>query len=341
MAQYKLALMGFGNVGQAFARLLLHKREELADRYAIEFSVTGIATGRHGMAINADGIDLAAALEAMQTGESLETLSTSAIANSMEFIEGSEADLLFENTAVSYVDGQPALGHLRKALELGMHAITANKGPVVFGYRELSDLAERIGKKFLFESTVMDGAPVFSVFREALPAANVRSFRGILNSTTNSILSQMEEGKSLEAAISYAQSIGIAETDPSGDLEGWDAAIKVNALATVLMDSPIGPDDVERKGIEDFTKETIRQAAEKGNRWKLMCSAKLESGKVIARVRPEMVGPETPYYSIEGTTSMVSFESDVLGELSLIEKNPGPDTTAYGLLADFVNALKQ
>jgi len=276
----------------------------------------------------------------MQNDSSLDELSTSAIANSIEFIEHCDAGVLFENTAVSYIDGQPALDHLRRALELGMHAITANKGPVVFGYRELSKLAEKKGKKFLFESTVMDGAPVFSVFREALPAANVRSFRGILNSTTNLILSQMEDGHSLEEAVAYAQSIGIAETDPSGDLEGWDAAIKVSALATVLMNSPIRPDEVERKGIEDFTAETIKQAKAEGKRWKLMCSAKQEGDKVVAKVGPEMVGAETAFYSIEGTSAMVSFESDVLGELSLIEKNPGPDTTAYGLLADFVNAVK-
>jgi homoserine dehydrogenase len=187
---------------------------------------------------------------------------------------------------------------------------------------------------------VMDGTPVFSVFREALPVANVRSFKGILNSTTNLILSQMEEGQSLDEAVAYAQSIGIAETDPSGDLEGWDAAIKVSALATVLMNAPIRPDEIERKGIQDITQDEIAQAKTEGKRWKLMCSATMEGEKVIGKVGPEMVGPETAFYSIEGTTSMVSFESDVLGELTLIEKNPGPDTTAYGLLADFVNAVR-
>ncbi len=340
MNHFNLALLGFGNVGQAFARLLLRKEEELAERYAVSFSVTGIATGRHGSAVDPEGIDIEAALVAMEKGKSLDDISTVAIADSMDFIERCNADALFENTAVSYADGQPALDHLRAALQRGMHAITANKGPVVFGYRELSALAEKVGKTFLFESTVMDGTPVFSVFREALPATNVRSFTGILNSTTNLILSQMEEGQSLDEAVEYAQSIGIAETDPSGDLEGWDAAIKVSALATVLMNAPIRPDEIERKGIEDITQDEIAQAKAEGKRWKLMCSAAMEGEKVIGKVGPEMVGPETPFYSIEGTTSMVSFESDVLGELTLIEKNPGPDTTAYGLLADFLNAVR-
>ena len=160
--------------------------------------------------------------------------------------------MLFENTPVSYSDGQPALDHVREALENNMHALTANKGPVVFGYRDLTSLAKKTGKKFLFESTVMDGAPVLSVFREALPAANVSSFKGILNSTTNLIFTKMEGGQNMDEAVIYAQSIGIAETDPSGDLDGWDAAIKVCVLASVLMDSPITPDQVDRTGIREI-----------------------------------------------------------------------------------------
>lgn len=340
MTNYKLALLGFGNVGQAFAKLLLRKREELADRYAISFSVTGIATGSHGSVIDEKGIDIEAALRAMERGVALDALSKVNVSDSMDFIAQCDADVLFENTAVSYADGQPALDHLRSALGRGMHGITANKGPVVFGYGELSKLAKKMGKRFFFESTVMDGAPVFSVFREALPAANVRSFKGILNSTSNLILSQMVDGRSLDEAVAYAQSIGIAESDPSGDIEGWDAAIKVSALVTVLMGATITPEQVERKGIEDFTPAKISEAKTEGKRWKLICSAKTEGDTLVASVGPEMVGVESAFYSIEGTTSMVSFESDVLGELSLIEKNPGPDTTAYGLLADFINAVR-
>jgi len=193
MPHYKLALLGFGNVGQALAQLLLRKQDELEAVYNITFSITAIATGRHGAAIHPDGIDIETALALIQAGDSLDELSQAPPPSDRHaFVQASGADVLFENTPVSYIDGQPALDHLRTALVNGMHAITANKGPVVHGYRELKQLAEEKGREFYFESTVMDGAPIFALFREALPAAQVVSFRGILNSTTNLILSRMD-----------------------------------------------------------------------------------------------------------------------------------------------------
>jgi len=172
--------------------------------------------------------------------------------------------VLFENSPVNYATGQPAIDHLRLALESGMHAITANKGPVVHAYRELSAIAAAQGLRFFFESTVMDGAPIFSLFRGALPAARLLSFRGILNSTTNLILNRMETGEAFEQAVAYAQSIGIAETDPSGDIDGWDAAIKVSALATVLMGRALKPEQVDRTGIRGITPQDITRARDEG-----------------------------------------------------------------------------
>jgi len=341
MQNIKLALLGFGNVGQAFARLLLRKREALESLYGITFRVTGIATGRHGSAINPDGIDLERALDCMDGGESLTSLSALPEPSSaLEFIRQCGADVLFENSPVNYDTGQPAVDHLRLALERGMHAITANKGPVVHAHDELTKVAAQHGCKFFFESTVMDGAPIFSLFREALPAAHLRSFRGVLNSTTNLILTRMEAGESFEQAVAYAQSIGVAETDPSGDIDGWDASVKVAALATVLMGVPLKPAEVDRQGIRGITADEIARARSQGKRWKLVCSAERQGTGLLARVAPQMVGVDSPMYSVDGTTSIVQFESDVLGLLSVIESDPGPDTTAYGLLADFINAVK-
>jgi len=249
--------------------------------------------------------------------------------------------VLFENSSVNYITGQPATSHLQTALELGMHAITANKGPVVHAYRQLTDLANDKGRKFYFESTVMDGAPIFSLFRAALPAANLRALRGILNSTTNLILNRMEGGEDFAQAVAYAQSVGIAETDPSGDIDGWDAAIKVAALVTVLMGIPLKPDQIDRQGIRALTLAEIQQAKNEGKRWKLVCEARREGDHVTARVSPEMVTPDSPLFQVDGTTSIVQFESDVLGLLSVIESDPGPHTTAYGLLADFINAVRE
>jgi len=340
MTQYNLALIGFGHVGQALASLLERKRAELEARHAITFAITAIATGSHGAAIDPAGIAIPAALEIARAGGSLHSLSPSPAPTAMlDFIHASGADVLFENSPVNYHTGQPAIDHIRAALQRGMHAFTANKGPVVHAYAELTALAASQGRKFYFESTVMDGAPLFSLFREALPAAQLRAFRGVLNSTTNLILSQMEAGESFDAAVAYAQSIGVAETDPSGDVDGWDAAIKVAALATVLMGIPLKPEQVARTGIREITPQQIEDARAQGKRWKLVCTAARAGDEVKARVAPEMVAPDTPLYSIEGTTSIVQFESDVLGQLSIIESDPGPHTTAYGLLADFVNAV--
>ena len=342
MQEYKLALLGFGNVGQALSRLLLAKQEELKQKYAIDWRVVGIATGSHGNALAPEGIQLEEAIRRMEQGEILSTLSTTAPpSNSMDFIRECNADVLFENSPVNYESGQPALDHIKLALETGMHTITANKGPVVHAYRELTELAQSNGRAFLFESAVMDGAPIFSVWREALPGANLESFKGVLNSTTNLILTLMEEGKAFEEAVSYAQEIGIAETDPSGDIDGWDAAIKVSALVTVLMGIPLSPHQVSRQGMRDITKDLVHKSLQSDKRWKLICEAQRDGNQVIASVRPQEVDSRDPLFNVMGTSSAVTFQSDVLGALTLTEEDPGPHTTAYGLLADFLNAVRR
>lgn len=341
MQHLNLALLGFGNVGQALARLLSIKAEEIRDRYGITYSVTGIYTGRHGSAIDPKGIDLQGVLDGIAAGAPLDDFSAvPAMNNAIDFIRQVPADVLFENTPVNYATGQPAIDHLRTALDLGMHAITANKGPVVHAYRELTQLAQDHGVRFFFESTVMDGAPIFSLFRGSLPGVRLQRFQGVLNSTTNMILTRMEAGESFDEAVGFCQRIGLAETDPSGDIDGWDASVKVAALATVLMDVPLKPQEVNRQGIRQITPDMVRKARENGQRWKLVCTCERDGDGVRARVAPELVGLESPMYGVEGSTSIVQFETDVLGLLSVIESDPGPHTTAYGLFADFLNAVR-
>lgn len=333
--------MGFGNVSQAFTKLIRKKREELENKYGIEIIVTAVATANHGRAINSSGIDMEKAAQLHTSGKMLSDLSqTDTPKNHKSFIAASGADFLLENSPVNYETGEPASTHIRYALENNMHAISANKGPVVHAYKELAALAHRTGKRFLFESAVMDGAPIFSVFREALPSANVVGFEGILNSCTNLILEQMEKGESFEEAVAYAQSIGIAETDPSGDIDGWDAAIKVAALSTVLMDMPLKPVDIPRQGIRDLSNTEVQGALKENKRWKLVCRARFEDSKLITSVAPEEVPSDSPLFSVSGTSSFILFKTDVLPGLGILESNPGPDTTAYGLLADILNILK-
>lgn len=340
--EFKIALLGFGNVGQALVELLLEKKDDLIDKPGIGFRLVGIGSGTHGLAVDPRGLPLQDILDAYRAGTSLDKFSSFPVSDSTAFIENCGADALVETTPIDYQTGEPALTYLRQALGMGIHAITANKGPVVHGFRELDSLARRNKVSFLFESAVMDGAPVFSIARSGLPGARVTSFSGILNSTTNMILSRMEEGETQQEAISYAQSIGIAETDPSGDVDGWDAAVKVAALVTVLMDIPYTPDLVDRTGIRGITADMIREAAENEQRWKLVCSGKrdpTEAHGVKAVVEPRLVNQKSNLYNVTGTSSILEISSDVLGKLSLIEENPSPRTTAYGILADLLNAL--
>ncbi len=338
---YRLCLVGFGNVGKAFARLLIKKETELQSRYDLSVTVTGIITGSHGHAIDPAGIGLQSALDIMERGGNLSELSTvEPIGTTLDFISACPADFMIETTPVSPPDGQPAIEHIQAAINSGMHVATANKGPVVHGYEELTALADEQNRKFLFESAVMDGAPIFALFREPLVGANLISFHGILNSCTNLLLELMEKGKTLVEAVAYGQSIGITETDPSNDIDGWDAAIKVAALVTVLMGVPLKPQEVDRKGIRGITAEMIHQAQAEGERWKLVCSAQIDEGQVQASVTPMRVGPESPFYSVNGTSSYCQFKLDVLPGLGVLESDPGPETTAYGLLADFLNILE-
>jgi homoserine dehydrogenase len=258
--------------------------------------------------------------------------------NVRDWLAASRADVLFEATSLSVENGQPAIDHIRTAIEHGAHAITANKGPIVHAYRELRDLAIARGKRFLFESTVMDGVPIFSLF-EQLPAIRLQGFHGILNSTTNVILGEMEQGRSFDAALKKAQELGVAETDAAHDIDGWDAAVKTAALITVLMDVPVRLDNIQREGIRDLTTEAMRNARRDGWPFKLVCRAQRTASGVKASVAPEKVLSTSPMGKISGTSSYIYFETDIFPGLTITEENPGLYATAYGLLADFVRAV--
>ena len=260
--------------------------------------------------------------------------------NVREWLAAAHADVLFEATSLDVQSGQPAVNHIRAALEHGAHAITANKGPIVHAYRELRDLAADRGRRFLFESTVMDGVPIFSLF-DQMPTIQLKGFHGILNSTTNVILSEMEQGLSFDEALKKAQSLGIAETDATHDIDGWDAAVKTAALITVLMNVPIRLEEIAREGIRDLTPQALRNAKRDGWPFKLVCRTQRTGSGVKASVAPEKVLATSPMAKISGTSSYIYFETDIFPGLAITEENPGLYATAYGMLADFVRAVSE
>lgn len=331
---YNLALVGFGNVGQALVRLLRGKRETLRDQYGIDFRITGIASRRLGWLANPDGFDLDRLCEHSPTACEIPCGSV------RDWLKSSQANVLFEATSLNRHTGEPASDHIRAALQHSAHAISANKGPVVFHLDELNELARNAGKRFLYESSVMDGTPIFNLFRNCLPALELRGFRGVLNSTTNVILSGMERGMSFEEALRQAQEIGVAESDPTDDIEGWDAAVKTVALANVLMSAQLTPADVERQGIAHLTGEQVRVARCQGNAYKLVCRAMRQNGRVTASVRPELVPLTDALALVDGTSSIVYFETDMFPGLALTEDHAGLDATAYGMLSDFIEAVE-
>ncbi len=345
---YNLCFLGFGNVNRTLVRLLQDRAFELRERYGIEFRITGIASRRLGWLAYSDGIDVRDALplggerrEGHDVNRAVERTRASASAVEVRsWLNAAKADVLFEATSLNVDNGQPAIDHIRAALEHGAHTITANKGPIVHAYRELRDLATRQGKRFLFESTVMDGVPIYSLF-DQLPAIHLQGFYGILNSTTNVILSEMEQGLTFDEALKKAQDLGIAETDATHDIDGWDAAVKTAALITVLMDVPIRLDQIERDGIRDLTASAVRNAKRDGWPFKLVCRAKRTANGVEASVKPEKVLSTQPMAKVTGTSSYVYFETDIFPGLAITEENPGLYGTAYGLLADFIRAVRQ
>jgi homoserine dehydrogenase len=332
---YNLCLLGFGNVNRTLLGLLRKKEVELRAR-GIAWRVTGVASRRMGWIADAGGLDVEELVEGSEESQKRRTR----VSPPHEWLRAARADVLFEATSLSVADGQPAIDHIRAALESGAHAITANKGPVVHAYRELSSLAAAKGKKFFFESTVMDGVPIFSLFRDSLPTIELRGFRGILNSTTNVILGGMEQGLSFEESLKKAKQMGVAETDPSHDIDGWDAAVKVAALMTVLMKLPVRLDEIEREGIGMLSGEAVRTARAAGSPYKLVCRAQRDGTRVKASVRPEQVPLSNPMAWVDGTSSIIYFETDVFPGLAITENNPGLEATAYGMLADFVKAVE-
>ena len=317
----KLALIGYGNVGRAFARLLEEKRA------AFPFRITAIHTLRHGTAYHAAGLPV-------------EPKFGPAAASIGEFLDRSGAELAVELTTLNPATGEPAISHIRAAFARGKHVVTANKGPIAHAYAALREEARRAGVEFRFESTVMDGAPVFNLARHTLPGCQIRGFTGVLNSTTNVVIEALRSGRSMEDGIEEARRIGVTEADASYDIEGWDAAAKTAALANVLMDARMTPLDVERRGIGRLTPEKMLSLKSQGKTIRLISRARCTATGLKARVRAEVLADTDVLATARDTSSVLLLDTDLMGTIGMLELNPGVEQTAYGVFSDVVDIAR-
>jgi homoserine dehydrogenase len=333
-----LALIGFGHVGRRFVHLLRELQPALDARH-IEPVVVGIATRRHGAAFDGAGLDALQAAHQVANGELVGPASTSMSAQTLIARLGSlgaEVRVVVETTPLDPWLGEPAIAHIRAAFAAGAHVISANKGPVAHAYHALNAEARAAGLRFLFEGAVMDGIPIFNLVRETMPGVAIRGFRGVINSTTNHMICAMERGETFGDALARMQADGIAEADASLDVDGWDAAAKVAALANVWMDARITPQDVSRTGISPADADRVVEAVRRGQRVKLVGRAMRTEDGVQAGVQLETLNATDPLGSLDGQANALELDTDVLGRVVITQRDGGLEKTAYALFTDLI-----
>ena len=340
--QIDLVLVGFGSVARRFVRLLRERDAFLSRDHDLTTRIVAIATARHGSLVDPAGIDAVRAADLVAAGKPLSEVGApreAAATHALDVIGRTAGDgrtVMVETTILDIETGEPAASHIRAAFDRGQHVITANKGPIACAYRELRALAAARGLEFFFEGTVLDGIPVFNLVRETLPGVRVTGFRGVVNTTANFALEAMERGHELGPAIADMQRAGIAEADPSMDIDGWDAAAKAAALVNVLMDGDLRPADVRRTGIRGLTVAEVRGARAAGRRYKLVSSAWAEGGRIQAEVAPEQLTIDDPLAQLRGLDNALVLRTDLLGEIVITERDGGLTETAFALLTDLV-----
>lgn len=338
----RLIIIGFGTVGQGLAELLLEKRAYLKNEYGMDFSVVGISDMLKGSMVDPQGIDLEAALAKAASGEQLRDMAGEAFpGDALEMIRTVDADVVVEATYTDIKTGEPATAHIRRALERGMHVVTSNKGPLALHYQALAAAARKKGVQFLYEGTVMSGTPVLNLLRETLAGSYIQEIKGILNGTTNYILTRMEEGLSYEEALAKAQELGYAEAVPDADVLGWDALAKVTILAKTVFDAKSNPFDFPCEGITGISAADIVDAKERGKRFKLIGKVWKERNLVKAAVGLEEIDLGHPLAGVMGATNALTVTTDALGDVTIVGPGAGRKETGFSLLIDLIKIGRQ
>jgi homoserine dehydrogenase len=330
-----LALIGFGGVGQGLAHILASKAADLHDAHGFEARIVAVVTRSRGSLYAPNGLDIPALLEAMAAGGLSHYPDQPGLRRDFDALtiaRESNADVLIEASPSNLETGQPALEVCLAAFAGGRHVVLANKGAMVCGYGQLQQAAQRAGKKLLFEATVMGGTPALRLGMKALAGCTISEVKGIINGTTNYILTQMEGGMSYGEALAEAQGLGYAEADPTADVDGWDAAGKAIILAAALFNRPVTFDDMTVQGISHLTPDHVAAAKEAGERWKLIARVTPES----ASVQPMRIPISHPLAGVAGATNALTLTTDLLGDVTLIGKGAGGVETGFGLLSDLM-----
>jgi homoserine dehydrogenase len=337
METYRLALIGFGNVGQGLAQILRDRGARLEELFGLRLQIVAVSDLLKGSLYHPDGLDAAALLTAVQAGVKLDSLPAAQHGwDALRTIRESNADAVVELSYTDLKTGEPAITHLRAAIQSGRQVVTTNKGPIALRYPELKALADAQGVEIGVEGTVMSGTPSLRLASELLAAAGITRIQGILNGTTNYILSQMETGATYAGALAEAQAKGYAEADPTGDVEGFDAAGKVVILANLLMGQSLGMADVDRTGISGLTPADIAAAQAAGLRWKLIGKVERLDGKVAASVKPTRLPVSHPLASVGGATNAITYTTELLGDVTLVGPGAGRLETGYALIGDLL-----
>jgi homoserine dehydrogenase len=333
--KHKIALIGFGTVGQGIAEILLDKKKELKEKYKFDFDITAVADFAYGNVYNAKGLDV---VKMLKEAKAKKKFSKDIVKwNNIELIEKSNATVVCELTYTDLKTGKPAIDHVKAALSKGKHVVTSNKGPAALKYNELKKIADKKKVKLLIEGTVVAGTPVVNLTQGPLAGCEITKIRGILNGTTNYMLTEMEKGMDYTSALKIAQDLDYAEADPTSDVEGFDARGKVCILANVVMGIPVKFDEIPCIGITKITAKDIAEAKAKGCRWKLIGSVeKLKGGKIKASVSPEMIDFSHPLAGVMGTQNALTFTTDLLGEITIVGPGAGRKETGFAILSDLL-----
>jgi len=334
---YNIVFIGFGVVGTGLAEIMHNKKDYLKNKYGFEYNVLGVCDLIKGSIYDENGLDLEKVLKLnKEKGKIIDYPAKEKGLKSVEMIKKPEVDIVVEVTPTNVKTGEPGLTHYRTALENKKHIVSTNKGPVALKYKELKEIADKNNVYLGFEGTVLSGTPAINLATRDLAGCEIKSIQGILNGTTNYILTKMEEGREYEDVLKEAQELGYAETDPTADVEAYDPLAKIVILANTVMEGNVDLNKVPREGITKITLEDVKRAKKNGKRIKLIGKAWREGGEVKAQIKPEEIPLTHPLANVMGVLNAITFETDVTGDVTIIGPGAGAYTAGYAMLTDML-----